>query len=99
MWKDEWDFWTSGQAEQKLDEHVKEVLLGFARKNLPTIQRQLVLIDYEAEIVPGIRAVATPGHTPGHMSLAISSQGEQLLCISDAFLHPIHIEHPEWHAA
>jgi glyoxylase-like metal-dependent hydrolase (beta-lactamase superfamily II) len=99
MWKGEWNFWTSEQAENKLDEHVREMLLAFARKNLPPIQRQLDLIDHEAEIVPGIRAVAAPGHTPGHMALSISSKGEQLICVSDAFLHPIHIEHPEWHAA
>ena len=38
MWKDEWDFWTSEETESKLDEHVRKVLLGFARKNLPPIQ-------------------------------------------------------------
>jgi len=99
MWKEEWDFWTSAQAEEKLDEHVRGVLLAFARKNLPPLKRQLDLTEHEAEIVPGIRAVAAPGHTPGHMALSISSRGEQLLGISDVFLHPIHIEHPEWHAA
>ena len=99
MWKDEWDFWTSEQAELQLDEHVKEVLLTFVRKNLPPIQGQLDLVDHETEIVPGIRAVAAPGHTPGHMALAISSRGEQLLCISDTVLHPIHLEQPEWYAA
>ncbi len=99
MWKDEWDFWTSEQAEQRLDEHVREVLLKFARENLPPIQGQVDLFDRETEIVPGMRAVAAPGHTPGHMALEISSEGEQLLCISDAALHPIHLEHPEWHAA
>ena len=99
MWQDEWDFWTSGQAETKLDEHIREVLLASARKNLPPIQDQLELVDHEIEIVPGIRALAAPGHTPGHMALAISSRGEQLLCISDAVLHPIHLEQPEWHAA
>jgi len=99
MWKDEWNFWTSEEAELKLDEHVKEVLLGFAHKNLPPIQGQLDLIDHETEIVSGMRAVAAPGHTPGHMALAISSGGEQLLCISDAALHPIHLEQPEWYAA
>ena len=96
MWKEEWNFWTSGQAET-LDEH--EECFAFARKNLLPIQQQLDLIDHEAEIVPGIRAVAAPGHTSGHMAVAISSKGKQLLCISDAFIHPIHIEHPEWHAA
>ena len=99
MWKDEWDFWTSGQAELKLDEHSKEVLLKFARKNLPPIQGQIDLLDHETEIVPGIYAIAAPGHTPGHMALSISSRREQLLCISDTVLHPIHLEQPEWCAA
>ncbi len=99
MWQDEWDFWTSEQAETKLDEHVREVLLKFARKNLPPIRGQLELVDHETEIVSGIRALAAPGHTPGHMALAISSGGEQLLCVSDAVLHPIHLEQPEWYSA
>ena len=99
MWKDEWDFWTSEEAEEKLDEHVREVLLSVARKNLPPIQERLDLIEREREILPGIHAIAAPGHTPGHMALVISSGGEQLLCISDTALHPIHLEQPEWCAA
>jgi glyoxylase-like metal-dependent hydrolase (beta-lactamase superfamily II) len=99
MWKDEWDFWNSDEAALKLDEHVREVLLGAIHKNLPPIQRQLGLVDREMEIMPGIQAIAAPGHTPGHMALAISSEGEQLLCVSDAVLHPIHLERPEWCAA
>jgi glyoxylase-like metal-dependent hydrolase (beta-lactamase superfamily II) len=62
MWKDEWDFWTSDLAELKVDEHVKELLATFARKNLPPIQGKLGLVDHETEIVPGIQAVAAPGH-------------------------------------
>ena len=99
MWKDEWDFWTSKEAEQKLHEESREVLLTFARKNLPPIQGQLDLVDHETEIVPGISAVAAPGHTPGHMAVVISSGGEELLCVSDAVLHPIHLEQPQWCAA
>jgi glyoxylase-like metal-dependent hydrolase (beta-lactamase superfamily II) len=99
IWKDEWHFWTSGDAEKKLDEHVRDVLVQFARKNLPPIQDKLDLIDHENEIVPGISAVAAPGHTPGQMALAIFSESNQLLCVSDTVLHPIHLEHPEWHAA
>ena len=99
MWKDEWDFWTSEQAEQKLDEHVREILVKFARENLPPIQGKVDLINREKEIVPGIRAVAAPGHTPGHMALEISSDGESLLCIADSALHPIHLQQLDWHAA
>jgi len=99
MWQDEWDFWTSEQVETKLDEHVRDVLLSYARKNLPPIQGRLHLVNRETEILPGIKAIAAAGHTPGHMALAVSSEGEQLLCVSDAVLHPIHLEQPEWHAA
>lgn len=99
MWKNEWDFWNSEEATLKLEEHVREVLVGYARKNLPPIQRQLVLVDRETEVLPGIQAIAAPGHTPGHMALSISSESEQLLCVSDAVLHPIHLNRPEWHAA
>jgi len=99
IWKEEWDFWTSEQAEQRLDEHVRGILIRFARENLPPLQGKIDLLDRETEIVPGIRAIAAPGHTPGHMALEISSGGEQLLCISDAALHPIHLEQPEWYAA
>lgn len=98
MWKDEWEFWTSGQAEKMLDEHSREVLVNTAQKNLPPLEGRIQLVDRGTDIVPGIRAIATPGHTPGHMALVVSSQNEKLLCISDAFLHPIQIEHPEWYS-
>jgi len=99
MWKDEWDFWTSDLAELKVDEHAKKIFLMFAHNNLLLIQGRFDLVDHETEIVPGIRAIAAQGHTPGHMALAISSGGEQLLCIADAMLHPIHVEQPDWYAA
>jgi glyoxylase-like metal-dependent hydrolase (beta-lactamase superfamily II) len=96
MWKDEWDFWNSEEAVLKLDEHGREILVGYARKNLPPIQDRLHLVGRETEILPGIEAVSAPGHTPGHMALAVSSNGERLLCVSDVVLHPIHLERPEW---
>lgn len=52
MWKDEWDFWTSEEAELKLDEHVKQILLRFARKNLPPIRDRLDLVDHEMKSCP-----------------------------------------------
>lgn len=101
MWKDEWEFWTSAPdlTQLQVGEDLKQLILAAARKNLPPIQGQLDLIDRDTEILPGIRAIATPGHTPGHMGLAISSDNEQLLYISDAILDPIHLEQPEWYPA
>jgi glyoxylase-like metal-dependent hydrolase (beta-lactamase superfamily II) len=101
MWKDEWDFWTSEPdlTWLQIDDHLKQILLAAAQNCLPPIQEQLDLVDQEIEIIPGVRAVSAPGHTPGHMAVAISSGGEQLLCGSDLMILPITLEHPEWCAA
>jgi glyoxylase-like metal-dependent hydrolase (beta-lactamase superfamily II) len=101
MWEDEWKFWTSEPdlAQLKVDENIKQLILMGVRKYLPPIQGQLDLVDHEMEIVPGIHAVAAHGHTPGQMAVAIFSSGEQLLCISDTAIHPIHLEQPDWYAA
>lgn len=100
MWKDEWDFWTSKPdlSQMKVDEQIKQLLLIVARNNLPPIQGQIDLVSQETEIVPGIHALSASGHTPGHMALLISSGGEKLLCISDAAIHPIHLEQPDWYS-
>jgi glyoxylase-like metal-dependent hydrolase (beta-lactamase superfamily II) len=100
MWQAEWEFWT--QEEPNLDpmpveEHLKRLLVEYAHRQLPPIKGHLDLIDRETEIVPGMQAVAAPGHTPGHMALSISSGQEQLLHIADAVLHPVHMEHPDWY--
>jgi glyoxylase-like metal-dependent hydrolase (beta-lactamase superfamily II) len=101
MWRDEWEFWTSepdlGQLE--VPEDLKQLMLTLARKNLPPIQGQVDLVDRAMEILPGIQAIAAPGHTPGQIALAISSGSEQLLYISDAVLYPIHLEQPNWYPA
>lgn len=98
MWKEEWDFWASepNLAQLKVDEHIKQIILKSARKNLPLIENQLNLIDHETEILPGIHAISAPGHTPGHMALDISSGDKHLLCVSDTVLSPIHLEQPDW---
>lgn len=94
MWQDEWDFWT---AETNLKK-VPEWAANIARHRLPPLAEQLKTINNETEIVPGIRAIAAPGHTAGHMAVEVVSRGEHLLDMVDAALHPIQIEYPEWYA-
>jgi glyoxylase-like metal-dependent hydrolase (beta-lactamase superfamily II) len=100
MWQEDWEFWTADEpnlAGLQVDDHLKQLLVMAAHANLPPIRGHLELIDHETEIVPGVRAVAAPGHTPGHMALAISSGNDELLHIADAALHPLHLEHPDWY--
>lgn len=99
--RDEWDFWMGMPDLRALqtEDFVKRLLVNTARAKLGAIEGQVELINREKEILPGIRALAAPGHTPGHMALAIYSNDKQLLCLSDTVLHPIHLESPEWYAA
>ncbi|MEX2566167.1 MAG: hypothetical protein WD431_09515 [Cyclobacteriaceae bacterium] len=48
------------------------------------------------EAIPGITAVKSGGHTPGQIALVIGSGKDQILYISDAFLHPIHMARIDW---
>jgi glyoxylase-like metal-dependent hydrolase (beta-lactamase superfamily II) len=89
--RDEWDFWTTDRAAA-----APAMMVAIARRNLEPMRDRLRLFDDGAELVPGIRAIATPGHTPGHVALAIASDGAELLHVSDVVLHPLHLEHPEW---
>lgn len=59
-------------------------------------QSALELIDGDLELSPSLVTLHTPGHTPGHMSVVITSQGQQAYVIGDAFLTPIDVAEPDW---
>lgn len=95
----EWDFWSSPHVNLcrlRVGEDVKAVMRVTARRSLEALRHQVELIDRETEIVPGVRAIPAPGHTPGHLALLLSSEGCQLLNLGDAAVHPLHLERPEW---
>jgi glyoxylase-like metal-dependent hydrolase (beta-lactamase superfamily II) len=98
MARTEWEFWTLNPDlhHTGLDEHVQHLLIGCAQKNLPPLKERIGLVDGEKEIAPGVLAIPAPGHTPGHMALAISSGKNQLLHIVDAVLQPLHLRYPAW---
>jgi len=98
MSRTEWDFWNDPSAlhDAAMDDHMKQLLVGCAKKNLPPLEECIELFDGEKEIVPGIHAIPAPGHTPGHIALLISSATAQLLHISDSVLNPLHMEKPDW---
>jgi glyoxylase-like metal-dependent hydrolase (beta-lactamase superfamily II) len=55
------------------------------------------LIDDGDEIATGVRAVVTPGHTPGHTSYVITSRdGQRVVVLGDAFHSTAQLAHPEW---
>jgi glyoxylase-like metal-dependent hydrolase (beta-lactamase superfamily II) len=51
-------------------------------------------VEGEREIIPGIRAIPTPGHTPHHHGLLIESQGERAFYIADLVPTTAHLPLP-----
>ena len=54
------------------------------------------LIDPDHRIGAEISLIPTPGHTPGHVSLRIASDGAEGLITGDFLHHPCQIAHPDW---
>jgi len=53
-------------------------------------------VESNAQIRDGIRLMPTPGHTPGHVSVILESNGERAVITGDMMHHPCQIAHPEW---
>lgn len=93
MHEEEWNYWHSPGSD-----HQPPIFRHLVEKNVSCLKdRDLKLIKgKEQEILPGITAIQIPGHTPGQIALRIASENDKMLYISDAFLHPLHIEHINW---
>jgi glyoxylase-like metal-dependent hydrolase (beta-lactamase superfamily II) len=50
----------------------------------------------EHSLTRELTMVPTPGHTPGHMSLLITSQGERALVLGDAVHSPVQLQETDW---
>ena len=89
---DEWSFWFSDAAMARAPgRHVR-----VARRYLEPIRDRVTLLRGESEILPGLRAVPAPGHTPGHIAVEVASAGKVLLYIGDVAVHPLHLEYRDW---
>lgn len=84
----ELDFWASNPPGQRRERSVA----GVKKHLLPLRDRIHFIRDGEA-FLPGVQAVATPGHTPGH--LAFLFDGNWCLTGDVAFHDPISYAFPE----
>ena len=60
---------------------------------------QMHLLDGDTEIVPGVRGVVTPGHTPGHMSVIFESDGQSAMFMCDLASYAVQFERLGWMTA
>lgn len=54
------------------------------------------LVDDGYVISPSLATLHTPGHTPGHMTVVVNSNGAQAYVIGDAFVTEVDVAEPDW---
>ena len=55
----------------------------------------LEMVDETVELGPGLTVYASPGETPGHLSVRLHSDGQTFYCVGDLYHHPVEVAHPE----
>lgn len=91
----EWDFWTGADALRGLPAERAGFVTG-ARRNLGRIKDKVTMVKPGDDIVTGVRVIATPGHTQGHISLELAG-AKGLIVGGDALTHPlIAFQYPGW---
>ena len=89
-------YWTAADLIEKLPEARK----GLAKRIQATIPtwKNVKQVTDGAEAVPGIKAINTNGHTPGHTSYELGSGSGKLIVSGDVTnVHALFLKNPEWH--
>jgi len=92
----EWDFWSNPETVDLMEDARKSFAVGAASR-LERIGDGITLFEPGSEVVPGVEAVASYGHTAGHTSFMIHRGSDPVFITGDAITHPnISFAHPEW---
>ena len=96
MGRDEWDYWWNPDTVDTIGEARTAFAVG-ARRRLERIEDRVIRFDDGDEVLPGIAALLTPGHTPGHMAFEIRQGGTSALIVGDAIgNHHVAFAKPNW---
>ncbi|WP_172294608.1 MBL fold metallo-hydrolase [Pseudoruegeria sp. HB172150] len=91
----EWDYWMREETVDEISTDRQAFAVG-ARRRLEMLEDNIEFFDDGAEVLPGISAVATYGHTPGHMSFEVGGS-DSVFVIGDAIANPhVSFGWPSW---
>jgi len=96
MGRAEWDYWWNPATVENIGEARAAFAVG-AKRRMEVIEDSVILFDDGDEVLPGISAIATYGHTPGHMAFEVRQGSSAALIVGDAVgNHHVAFEKPEW---
>ena len=87
----EYNFWTQSEHDGGAAKRIQAVF--------PT-WKNIKQFSGDKDVVAGVRAIATYGHTPGHTSFHLSSGSQQLIVSGDVTnIRALNMKNPGWHLA
>ena len=85
----EWEHWSTTDQ--------REFISTFDNAVEPVVDAGLTdLVDTDHRLCGEVRLVPTHGHTPGHVSVLIESQGQRALITGDCSHHPVQWAELDW---
>lgn len=94
----DWAFWMSDENAGRAANDMMKNYFGNVRKIMGDIAGKVTRYEWGKEVVSGITALDTSGHTPGHTSFAVASGNARMLVQSDVTNIPeLFLKNPEWH--
>jgi glyoxylase-like metal-dependent hydrolase (beta-lactamase superfamily II) len=90
------DYWRDAASRASAPEFLRSFFDSAAEALAPyAAAGRLRPFDGDAEVVPGIRSVSEPGHTPGHTAYLVESRGQRLLVWGDiVHVAPVQLKDP-----
>lgn len=90
--EEEYKYWGS-----KPEKEVDDDKFAFDDSVAPIVKANLAqFVKPDHKLDSNISLIPTPGHTPGHVSVSIESQGDKAIISGDFIHHPCQFAHPEW---
>ena len=96
----EWKYFMDDGEMSRAPEGRMQTVFKNARRVLETgLKKKATPYEWGKEVVPGLLAVETVGHTPGHTSYVLSSGSDKVFIQSDVTNHPaLFVVNPGWRA-
>lgn len=96
--KTEWDYWMDPNTVDTIGEARASFAVG-AKRRLEMIKDNITFFSDGEEIMSGVAARATHGHTPGHMAIEVRQGTEAVMILGDCIgNHHVAFEKPDWHS-
>ncbi len=98
MGRADFDYWMNPATVDTIGAARQSFAVG-AQRRLSAVADMMTFFEDGQEILPGVAARASFGHTPGHMSFELNDGSESLMVIGDAIgNHHVAFARPDWHS-